>query len=123
VYQLAVDAIEVTAEVFLEKKRDMPVPRISSEEYSGRVTLRLPRSLHRAMVEASDDEGISLNQYMVNVLSYFSGYAAGGARGYDHTLWSAIAKTDNHESTRKPNLKVVYSNNLDKQAGDWKKTG
>ena len=122
-YQLAIDAIEATADVFMEKKRDMPVPHVSAEEYSGRVTLRLPRSLHRAMVDASDDEGISLNQYMVNVLSYFSGYAAGGVRGYDHSLWSSIAGPEKREGARKPNLKVVYSNDLDQQTGDWKETG
>lgn len=122
-YQLAIDAIETTANVFLENKREMPQPQITAEDFSGRVTLRLPKTLHRAMVEASEDEGISLNQYMVNVLSYFSGYAAGGVRGYDHSLWTSIASTAKRESPRKPNLKVVYSNDLDQQVADWKKTG
>ncbi|HFE37056.1 MAG TPA: toxin-antitoxin system HicB family antitoxin [Gammaproteobacteria bacterium] len=122
-YQLVIDAIETTVEAFQEKARDMPAPHIPADDFSGRVTLRLPKSLHRAMVEASEDEGISLNQYMVNVLSYFSGYADGGASGVDHSMWSFIARPEKPESYRKPKLKVVYSNDLDQQSGSWKQTG
>ena len=39
------------------------------EEYSGRMVLRIPRSLHKSLKEAAKLEGVSLNQYMLYKLS------------------------------------------------------
>lgn len=39
------------------------------EDYSGKLVLRLPRSLHKALKEAASVEGVSLNQYMIYKLS------------------------------------------------------
>ena len=39
------------------------------EEYSGKPVLRIPRSLHKALKEAAEIEGVSLNQYMLYKLS------------------------------------------------------
>jgi len=39
------------------------------EEYSGRLILRIPRSLHKSLKEAAAAEGVSLNQYLVYKLS------------------------------------------------------
>ena len=41
----------------------------SLEKYSGQFKLRMPRSLHRALAEHSQQEGISMNQYCVYLLS------------------------------------------------------
>ena len=41
----------------------------SLEDYSGQFKLRIPRSLHRSLVEHSQREGISMNQYCVYLLS------------------------------------------------------
>jgi predicted RNase H-like HicB family nuclease len=76
-YELAIDAIETTASILAEKGRTMPAPAIPADDYSGRVTLRVPKSLHRALAEAAEAEGSSLNQHLVNVLTYYSGFAAG----------------------------------------------
>ena len=38
-------------------------------EYSGQFKLRLPKSLHRELVESSKREGISMNQYCVYLLA------------------------------------------------------
>ena len=75
-YALAVDTIETTQAALAEQGRSMPAPYIPADDFSGRVTLRLPRSLHRTLFEVADAEGVSLNQQIVNVLSYWSGYAA-----------------------------------------------
>ena len=40
------------------------------EDYSGRLVLRIPRSLHKALKEAAKIEGVSLNQYMIYKLSH-----------------------------------------------------
>ncbi len=39
------------------------------EEYSGRLVLRIPRSLHKQLKEAAQMEGVSLNQYMLYKLA------------------------------------------------------
>jgi antitoxin HicB len=47
-----------------------PIPAPSyPEEYSGRFNVRLPKSLHRRLVEAAEREGVSLNQYVVATLA------------------------------------------------------
>ena len=44
----------------------MPPPIIAADEFSGRVTLRLAKSLHRMLAQALGKEGVSLNQYLTN---------------------------------------------------------
>ena len=39
------------------------------EDYSGKLVLRIPRSLHKALKEAAAVEGVTLNQYMIYKLS------------------------------------------------------
>jgi len=74
-YELAIQAIEAAAEYFSDKNKVMPVPYDVVDDYSGRVTLRIPKYLHKSLAEAAESEEISLNQYLVSVLSYHSGYA------------------------------------------------
>lgn len=74
-YALAIDAIETVALLCAERGKPMPEVADVPVEFSGRVTLRLPRSLHRALANAADEEEVSLNQHLVNVLSYFTGFA------------------------------------------------
>ena len=38
-------------------------------DYSGKFTVRLPRSLHQALVERAEKEGVSLNLFVTNALS------------------------------------------------------
>lgn len=39
------------------------------ERYSGKVVLRMPRSLHKSLKEAAAVEGVSLNQYILYKLA------------------------------------------------------
>jgi predicted RNase H-like HicB family nuclease len=59
---------------------EVPEPR-QIDEYSGKVLLRMPRSLHRRLVGQSAEEGVSLNQYVVSLLSY----ASAGNRAFSPT--------------------------------------
>ena len=72
-YDLAIGAIEATYKALSQIGRTMPLPMPSIEQYSGRVTLRLPKSLHRELAYQALDEGVSLNQHLVNALSYTAG--------------------------------------------------
>lgn len=62
------DAKRVWLEAALEEGVSIPMPD-SLEDYSGQFKLRLPRSLHRALAERSQREGISMNQYCVYLLA------------------------------------------------------
>lgn len=105
-YALALDAIETTAAAFAEMGREMPVPMEPMDEYSGRVTLRVPRSLHRALAMAADEEGCSLNQHIVNLLGYFTGYAHAEKAAEAH--WQSVS-VDGADAVRRPGLKLVAS--------------
>lgn len=99
-YALALDAIETTAAVLADKGRAMPSPEAPETGYSGRVTLRLPKSLHRALAVKADDEGISLNQLMLSVLASF--------RGFSHALedsrgeWESVQTSQGAVRQKKP---------------------
>jgi len=51
-----------------DQGQSIPLPR-TENEYSGRILVRLPRSLHKHLADASRREGISLNQHILNLLS------------------------------------------------------
>ena len=57
------DAMQGWLEVSLEQGDVIPEPR-PEEDYSGKFVVRVPRSLHRQLVETADREGVSLNQYI-----------------------------------------------------------
>jgi hypothetical protein len=48
---------------------DTPKQRQRGGTYSGRLLLRMPRSLHEELARASDREGISLNQFITGALA------------------------------------------------------
>ena len=52
----------------LESNFEIPLPK-DSEEFSGRVLVRLPRFLHRELIAAAEREDTSLNQYIVALLA------------------------------------------------------
>ena len=60
-----------------EHGKSVPPPIVPMDDYSGRVTLRLPKTLHRALAMAADEEGVSLNSYLVSLLSQFSAFCRG----------------------------------------------
>jgi antitoxin HicB len=68
----AFKAIEDARQVWIngtyEMGQDIPLPR-DMEEYSGKFMVRIPRSLHRNLVCAAKREGVSLNQYVTNLLA------------------------------------------------------
>ena len=48
---------------------DLEALKKELEGYSGRLVLRIPRSLHKSLKEAAAIEGMSLNQYMLYKLA------------------------------------------------------
>ncbi|MES1944105.1 hypothetical protein PC39_08319 [Salinisphaera sp. PC39] len=116
-YALALDTVEVTHAALTEQGRCMPVPYAPAKDFSGRVTLRLPRSLHRALDAAANAEGVSLNQHIVNVLNYWSGYAARAtATTESATAWQRYP--DAGGVKQRAHLKVVSRNDYPKEEVD-----
>jgi antitoxin HicB len=62
------DAMRSWIEVGLEHGDPIPEPR-GVGEFSGKVNLRMPKSLHRDLVRLAEAEGVSLNQYMTTALA------------------------------------------------------
>ena len=65
------DALASWLSAALETGNQIPSPRgeIEPEEYSGRFSVRVPRSLHRRLVLRSDAERCSLNQLVSTLLA------------------------------------------------------
>ena len=59
------------------------------KKYSGKVLLRMPQSLHGKLCRAAEEEGVSLNQYMVYLLADGVSFQASTAVAIDITLTPA----------------------------------
>ena len=60
----------------LEDGYDIPDP-VSQESYSGQFKFRLPKSLHKQLSEHAKQEGVSMNQYCLYLLTkYDTAYQA-----------------------------------------------
>lgn len=64
----AEDAKKTWIAAALEEGIAVPEPE-KDEAYSGQFRLRMPKSLHRMLVERSREEGVSMNQYCVYLLA------------------------------------------------------
>lgn len=66
----ATDELEAAKRIWfqtcLEKHIEIPEP--VDNAYSGRVTLRMPKTLHRSLAMNADNESVSLNAYIVELL-------------------------------------------------------
>ena len=51
-------------------EENMPIPEPQSiKQYSGQFKLRIPKSLHRSLAQHAQEEGISMNQYILYLLT------------------------------------------------------
>jgi antitoxin HicB len=55
-------------EAALDLGQDIPLPE-SAHEYSGKIALRLPRSMHRQAVLLAERDGVSLNQFILMAIA------------------------------------------------------
>lgn len=62
------DAKRAYFAAMLGSGRPVPRPRPRQEEFSGRLVLRLPKSLHRDASHAAQREGVSLNGFIVTAV-------------------------------------------------------
>ena len=80
----ALTSLESVAESWLEatiaKGLRVPEP-IESVEYSGKLVVRLPKTLHKKAAHAAAREGVSLNQFIVSCVAEQVGSRADAAPG------------------------------------------
>lgn len=79
----ALQSLDRAKQVWMESRLaaglEIPEPR-HIEDYSGKILVRMPRHLHQRLSERATLEGVSLNQYVVSLLSD----SAGGAQSGSH---------------------------------------
>lgn len=63
------DAIAAWKQAALRAGNSIPAPsNLADQSFSGKVALRMPKSLHRDLVNAARAQGVSLNQYIIYLL-------------------------------------------------------
>jgi predicted RNase H-like HicB family nuclease len=62
------DAMAAWLETAIERGIEIPVPA-ADQDYSGRILMRVPKTLHRQLIEQAREQGVSLNQWLLTLLS------------------------------------------------------
>ncbi len=75
--QEAIESLELSAKFNIDalKEAGLPIPEEDAyieDDYSGKVTLRLSKGLHRKVSDIANNQGISLNQYLNEAISSYS---------------------------------------------------
>ena len=73
-YKMIQDAKICWLETAIEDGIEVPEPAKMQDEYSGKLNIRIPKSLHRTLAEKAKDEKVSLNQYIMYQLSRNTGH-------------------------------------------------
>ena len=83
--QEAIESIEESKRLWLstalKEGRHIPIPESEEQaQYSGRLTLRMPKTLHKKVAELARREGISLNQFPLSTIAFETGLFESGAK-------------------------------------------
>jgi antitoxin HicB len=67
---MAMDAKKAWVRTAMEEGREIPKPKnIDEDNFSGKFTLRLPKTLHKELTLQAEEEGVSLNQYLLYLIT------------------------------------------------------
>ena len=67
---MALDAKKAWIDTATEEGREVPKPKnLYQDDFSGKFTLRLPKTLHKELTIQAEEEGVSLNQYILYLIS------------------------------------------------------
>ncbi|OYQ87207.1 hypothetical protein B9T21_06610 [Wohlfahrtiimonas chitiniclastica] len=76
-HRMILESIDMAYEYFLSENKEFPVPDQrndrSFDQYSGRLTLRVPKRLHARLSNSAEENGVSINLYINNILSEYEG--------------------------------------------------
>lgn len=80
-YQIILDAINTLKSIADAKSLKLPPPNpVPIDEFSGRITLRLPKSIHAKISENAEIENVSVNQYINIAIATYLGETDGVSR-------------------------------------------
>lgn len=68
-YQSLLNVITDLKEAADASGKPFPQPKVHDDSFSGRISLRLPKSLHAKASYLAENEGVSLNQWLVYAIS------------------------------------------------------
>jgi predicted HicB family RNase H-like nuclease len=68
-YEIALESIEGLQEQFAEMGRAFPDPEATESDFSGRITLRMSKSMHASVHRRALTDGVSLNQWIVEAVA------------------------------------------------------
>jgi antitoxin HicB len=86
---------------------EIPEPSIA-DDYSGRILLRMPKYIHRRLAIQAQQEGSSLNQYIVSLISYGSAQIRSSPSLAGLSLYET-APLGNLSVSNRPNAEARYS--------------
>jgi antitoxin HicB len=67
------DAARGWLEAVIEANQSVPEPLAAAEDFSGKVVLRLPKSLHQKASRYAEREDVSLNTFLVTAIAHYVG--------------------------------------------------
>lgn len=73
------NALELAISTYQEQGWTLPAPRVTNE-YSGQIRLRMPKSLHAALAQHAESEGLSFNTIAVKYLAESLGTVHGASQ-------------------------------------------
>jgi predicted HicB family RNase H-like nuclease len=102
-YGLVIDAIQTLAETAAKEGRQFPLPAAEESMASGRVTLRLGRTLHQKAALQARLDNVSLNQCLVELVAH--GLGAKATRRFDASFSLLLATTSSYGERIREQLK------------------
>lgn len=66
--ELIEDAKKIWIEACIKQGKEVPMPR-DDDDYSGKILLRMPKALHRVISQEAANQGVSINQYLLYLVS------------------------------------------------------
>jgi len=92
------DAAESWIEAALEQGQTIPAP-LESHGYSGKLILRLPRSLHRKAARCADMDRVSLNNFITTALAMYVGERTPAKQQMTRQSTSLVMKLSQQNNT------------------------
>ncbi len=116
-HALILDAIQTLKKIADEAHADFPLPYPTpSDEFSGRVTLRLSKSLHAKVSRIAAQEDISVNQFLVTAIASYVGETDGiskvvseAANFLGHVISNAVTNVVNNVAPKWKTTKFTQS--------------
>ena len=111
-YESIIETIQASISLLTEQNKAIPQPLEVIEGYSGRITLRMPKTLHREISINAKSEGVSLNQYILTAVSHSAGFAA-GKKLFQKNEWVLDKQRERRRSEITKSIVSMYENILE----------